>query len=123
MGAKAKVDAKLYAKIKKELKTSRDDPKVMKKYNLGQTTVRAIRNSGTYTEFNKRTRIDRRKKFTVRNNFKVNPAVKNLKIRKGQPTSQERAMMAFEALGVLTILALFFVIVVVFRWILSWFGI
>lgn len=123
MGAKAKVDAKLYAKIKKELKTSRDDPKVMKKYNLGQTTVRAIRNSVSYTEFNKRTRTDRRKKFTVRNNFKVNPVVEDLKIHKAQPTSQERAMMAFEAFGVLTILALFFVIVVVFRWILSWFGI
>ena len=45
MGAKRKVDSKLYEKIKKELKTPKDDQKVMKKYSLGQTAVRAIRNS------------------------------------------------------------------------------
>jgi len=51
MGAKRKVDVDLYAKIKRELKTPKDDKKVMTKYGLGQTTVRAIRNSLSYDHF------------------------------------------------------------------------
>jgi hypothetical protein len=51
MGAKATVTEEVYNKIKKECLTSKDDPKVMKKYNLGQTTVRAIRRTNSYNEF------------------------------------------------------------------------
>lgn len=55
MGAKRKVDEKLYNKITRELKTPKDDKNIMKKYNLGQTTVRAIRNSWCYADFVSRT--------------------------------------------------------------------
>lgn len=89
MGAKRKVDFELYTKVKKELKSPKDDKKVMKKYNLGQTTVRAIRNSKNYTEFNKKTRTDRKKKFVVKRDFKVNP------IAREPATSQERAFGAW----------------------------
>ena len=55
MGAKRKVDAKLYNKITRELKTPKDDKKVMEKYHLGQTLVRAIRNSYDYNDFVRKT--------------------------------------------------------------------
>ena len=55
MGAKRKVDEKLYEKLSKELKSPKDDKKVMEKYNLGQSTVRAIRNSWCYDDYLTRT--------------------------------------------------------------------
>lgn len=109
MGAKKKVDAKFYAKVKKELKSPKDDKKVMKKYNLGQTTVRAIRNSKSYAEFNKKTRTDR-KKFVVKRNFKVNPIVREPK------TSQERALGAFIGFVMLALAAGAIVLWLICRW-------
>lgn len=55
MGAKRKVDEKLYEKIKKELKAPKDDAKAIKKYNLGKTAIRAIRNSWCYDDYIYRT--------------------------------------------------------------------
>lgn len=55
MGAKRKVDEKLYEKLSKELNSPKDDKKVMEKYNLGQSTVRAIRNSWCYDDYLTRT--------------------------------------------------------------------
>ena len=62
MGAKTRVTAEMYNKLKKELKSAKDDKKVMKKYNLGQTTVRAIRNTSSYTAFRERTILRKYKK-------------------------------------------------------------
>ena len=62
MGAKTRVTAEMYNKLKKELKSAKDDKKVMKKYNLGQTTVRAIRNTSSYTAFRERTVLRKYKK-------------------------------------------------------------
>lgn len=109
MGAKKKVDAKLYAKVKKELKSPKDDKKVMKKYNLGQTTVRAIRNSKSYAEFNKKTRTDR-KKFVVKRDFKVNPIVRE------PATSQERAFGAWIGFVTLALAAGIIVVWLICRW-------
>lgn len=55
MGAKAKVDKKLYYKLKRQLNTPKDDKRVMEKYGIGQTTTRAIRNSFDFDSFLERT--------------------------------------------------------------------
>lgn len=110
MGAKRKVDAKLYNNIKKELKSSKDDARVMKRFGLGQTTVRAIRNSKNYTEFNKKTRTDRKKKFVVKRDFKVNP------IACEPVTPQERAFGAWIGFVVLAIVAGIIVVWLICRW-------
>ena len=107
---KRKVDAKLYAKVKKELKSPKDDKKVMKKYNLSQTTVRAIRNSNSYAEFNKKTRTDRKKKFVIKRDFKVNPIVRE------PATSQERALGAWIGFVALALAAGAVVVWLVCRW-------
>jgi len=102
MGAKRKVDEKLYAKIKKELKSPKDDKKVMKKYKLGQTVVRAVRNSWCYDDYLSRTKHKR---------------------AKNELSTQERAQLAwigFVAIGAILLLLGFVMIV---RWILSLFGI
>lgn len=65
MGAKRKVDIKLYNKISKELITPKDDKKVMEKYGLGQTTVRAIRNSCDYYHFLSKTSSRKLQKITL----------------------------------------------------------
>lgn len=103
MGAKRKVDTKLYAKIKKELKSPKDDAKVMKKYKLGKNTVSAIRNSWCYDDYMSRTT--------------------KKKIKRSKFSTQEKAFMswygflAFAAIGALAVV--YFII----RWILSWFGV
>lgn len=51
MGAKRKVTRKVYEEIKKVCKVPKDDKKIMKKYGLSQTTVRAIRRSNSYVMF------------------------------------------------------------------------
>lgn len=71
MGAKRKVDIKLYNKISRELKTPKDDKKVMKKYGLGQTTVRAIRNSYDYFHFLEKTSHNKNKKITLNSSQQV----------------------------------------------------
>lgn len=103
MGAKRKVDTKLYAKIKKELKSPKDDAKAIKKYKLGQATIRAIRNSWCYDDYISRTTKKQHKvvKFNA----------------------QEKAFMSwygFLAFAVIGALAVLYMIV---RWILSWFGV
>lgn len=106
MGAKRKVDVKLYNKIKQELHTPKDDKKVMKKYKLGQTTVRAIRLSNSYRMFRFRTTL-RRRKITLNSSL--------------SPQEQaQRAWVGFMALCALAALAATYIIV---RWILSWFGV
>ena len=103
MGAKRKVDEKLYAKIKKELKTPKDDKKVMKKYKLGQTIVRAVRNSWCYDDYVSRTK---RKKITI-----------------NSLSSQRQAQMAWTGFMGLLFVGMFIVLTLFIRWILSWFGI
>lgn len=51
MGAKRKVDHKLYNKITRELKSPKDDEKVMKKYHLSKSTVSKIRKSSDYEDY------------------------------------------------------------------------
>ena len=110
MGAKRKVDSKLYEKIKKELKTPKDDPKVMKKYNLGQTAVRAIRNSWCYDD------------YILRTNHKKKPVV----VDDGYRMTDEDPQVSFAAFYILMAvvclgaLAMLYLLV---RWIFSWFGI
>ena len=104
MGAKAKVDAKLYAKIKKELKTPKDDTKVMKKYKLGQTTVRAIRRSNSYKM------------------FKLKTSMRKPKVKK-ELSPQEQAGIAWTGFMLIAFILAFAVLVLFFRWVLSWFGI
>ena len=107
MGAKRKVDSKLYAKIKKESKAPNDDTKVMKKYKLGQTTVRAIRNSWCYDDYLARTKVKSLPKYS----------------QKASMSTQEKTFLAWygflalSAIGALVVAGLFI------RWILSWFGI
>lgn len=102
MGAKAKVDAKLYAKIKKELKTPHDDEKVMKKYKLGQTTVRAIRRSNSYKMFRLKTSI-RPKKITL--NSSLSP--------------QEQAQRAWNWFVILFIFSMVFCAYLFIKWLLN----
>lgn len=107
MGAKRKVDAKLYAKIKKSLKTPKDDAKAIKKYKLGQATIRAIRNSWCYDDYLARTKVKSRPKHS----------------QKTSMSTQEKTFLAWygflalSAIGALVVAGLFI------RWILSWFGI
>lgn len=110
MGAKRKVDEKLYEKIKKELKTPKDDPKVMKKYNLGQTAVRAIRNSWCYDD------------YVIRTNHKKKPVVvdDDYRMTDEGPQVSFAAFYILMAVVCLGVLALLYLLV---RWIFSWFGI
>lgn len=107
MGAKTKVDAIRYEKIKKELKSPKDDKKVMKKYHLGQTTVRAIRRSNSYTNFKYKTSSRPKKQITI--NSSLSP--------------QEQAQGAWIGFSLLCILAAFAAAFIITRWVLSWFGI
>lgn len=50
-----RITAELYSEVKPSLKTTRDDEKVMRKYSLGQTTVRAIRRSINYQDYRAKT--------------------------------------------------------------------
>ena len=110
MGAKRKVDEKLYTKIKKELKTPKDDAKVIKKYNIGKTTVRALRNSWCYDDFILRT----------------TPKKKPVVVTDGYHMTDEDTKVSFTTLYVLmavvgigALIMLYFIV----RWIFSWFGI
>ena len=103
MGAKRKVDTKLYAKIKKELKTPKDDAKVMKKYKLGQTAIRAIRNSWCYDDYISRT--------------------KRKKAKAPRFSAQEKAFMSWYGFMAFAVIGAFAVIYMIVRWILSWFGV
>lgn len=104
MGAKRKVDLKLYNKITKELKTPKDDKKVMKKYSLGQTTVRAIRNSYDYGDFVRKTTYKASKTYT-------SPIA-----RRQELTTADKIIVAFTWLGVF---AGIFVLFAFIRWIFS----
>lgn len=107
MGAKKKVDEKLYAKIKKELKTPKDDEKAMKKYKLGHSLIRAIRMSWCYDDYLSR---------TTKNNIKVKAPRKKL-------TVQEKTFLSWYAfIGISCLLGLALLAMIV-RWILSWFGV
>lgn len=102
MGAKTKVDAIRYAKIKKELKTPHDDEKVMKKYKLGQTTVRAIRRSNSYKMFRLKTSL-RPKKITL--NSSLSP--------------QEQAQRAWNWFVILCAFAMIFGVYLIVRWLIN----
>lgn len=110
MGAKRKVDETLYAKIKKELKTPKDDAKVIKKYKLGKTTVRALRNSWCYDDFVFRT-AHKKKPVVVEDDFHMTDE---------EPRVSFAMLYVLMALVCLGALALLFILV---RWIFSWFGI
>lgn len=103
MGAKRKVDTKLYAKIKKELKTPKDDAKVMKKYKLGQTAIRAIRNSWCYDDYISRT--------------------KRKKPKAPKFSTQEKAFMSWYGFLAFAVIGAAAVLYMIVRWILSWFGV
>ena len=131
MGAKRKVDAKLYAKVKKELKTPDDDKYVMAKFNLGQTSVRAIRNSKTYNQFviktsGKKKPAKKKKPMIEKRNFKVNPKAKGKMPKKPtfwEKSPQEQAQSAWIWFVSLALLGMLLVVFLVVKWILSWFGI
>ena len=111
MGAKAKVTEKVYNKIKKECLTAKDDPKIMKKYNLGQTTVRAIRRSPSYVCFLTRTRritLDKaiKQKSEVKEEY-INPEA--LQPHNNEPMNEERK--AEIAANVFTVTAIFALLV------------
>lgn len=110
MGAKRKVDEKLYAKIKKELKTPKDDATVIKKYNLGKTTVRALRNSWCYDDFVMRT-THKKKPVVTEDDYLM--AVEDTKVS----FTTLYVLMAVIVIGALAMLYL------LVRWIFSWFGI
>lgn len=103
MGAKRKVDLKLYNKLTKELKTPKDDQKVMKKYNLGQTTVRAVRNSYDYEDFIRRT-TPGAKKYT--------PTLS----RRQDLTTFDKVVIALTWFGVF---ASVFVVLAIIRWLVN----
>ena len=94
MGAKAKVDKKLYYKLKRQLNTPKDDKRVMEKYGIGQTTARAIRNSFDFDSFLERTG---RQQDTKRVREKKTP--------------QEWAMTAWVGFSILSIAAILAVVV------------
>lgn len=104
MGAKRKVNSKLYNKITKELKTPKDDKRVMKKYGLGQTTVRAIRNSSDYYHFLNKTSL-RKKANKITLNSSRPPF-----------TSADKALVVFTWI---TILGLGMAVVLLVSWLLS----
>ena len=109
MGAKPKVTVEVYAKIKRELKTPKDDAKAMKKYKLGKSTIIAIRRSNSYVMYRNRLAMYQSKKKTA----KVEEA----------PAAQERAQLAWQwFMGIALVAcaaALFFIV----RWVLSLFGV
>lgn len=119
MGAKRKVDEKLYKKIKQELKTPKDDPKAIKKYKLSQTTIRAIRKSTSYTQFLVRT--SGKKLATEKRNFKVNPkALKKSKKKRllfKDLTPQERTQLAWQGFLWISIISILIVAGIIVRWI------
>ena len=108
MGAKRKVDEKLYAKIKKELKTPKDDKKVMKKYKLGQTVVRAVRNSWCYDDYIYRT-----------SHKKGTPATTSHMTDEGPKVSFTAYYVLMGAVCVGALIMLF----ILARWVFSLFGI
>lgn len=120
MGAKRKVDAKLYAKIKKEAKLPSDDKMVMEKYGVGQAIVRAIRNSNSYTGYLVKT--SGRKAVIEKRNFKVNPKAKKVTRILPETTVQERTMIAWYGFVLFAIIGFISVGVMIVRWIASWFG-
>ena len=103
MGAKRKVDLKLYNKLIRVLKTPKDDAKVMEKYHLGQTTVRAVRKSYDYEDFIRRT-TPGSKKYT--------PSLS----RRAELTKFDRVIIGLTWLGVL---ASVFVVFAIIRWLIS----
>lgn len=109
MGAKRKVDAKLYDKVKKELNTPDDDQYVMAKFNLGQTTVRAIRTTSSYNQFLVKT-SGKKEPVIEKREYKVNPKTKKSKKVKKEYTPQEQAQLAwrgFVGIAIVGFLALF----------------
>lgn len=116
MGAKIRVDEKLYNKVKKECKAPKDDKKVMAKFNLGQTTVRAIRNTKTYNMFAHRTRTSRKSRKGTRR-YAINP--KALKMAKKNKTPQEQAMTAWYAFVLLALLGGVIVVYLIIKWLLA----
>lgn len=102
MGAKRKVDIKLYNKISKELKSPKDDKKVMEKYNLGQTAVRAIRNSSDYYDYVCRTSHGKMQKREITLNSPRRPA-----------TPAERAVIVATWLSAI---AMVFAVYLILRW-------
>ena len=103
MGAKATVTEEVYNKIKKECLTSKDDPKVMKKYNLGQTTVRAIRRTNSYNEFLvrvKRAVVVKEYKMYKLDDAYINPKALNLE----DDTPSKKLVVALSIVAAIIIL-------------------
>lgn len=100
MGTKAKVDRKLYYKLKRQLNTPKDDKRVMDKYGIGQTTARMIRNSFDFESFLKRTRRQQ--------------STKRIKVKK---TPQEWAHAAWFGFSILSIIAMLVVAGLILTWI------
>lgn len=100
MGTKAKVDRKLYYKLKRQLNTPKDDKRVMDKYGIGQTTARMIRNSFDFESFLERTRRHQDAK----------------RIRE-KKTPQEWAQTAWFGFSILSIIAMLVVAGLILTWI------
>lgn len=116
MGAKRKVDAKLYAKIKKEAKLPSDDKMVMEKYGVGQAIVRAIRNSNSYTGYLVKT--SGKKAVIEKRNFKVNPSSRR---RLARVSTRTKENIVFYTFMVLAGIGLVSIVWMVGRWFISLF--
>lgn len=109
MGAKRKVDEKLYTKIRKELKTPKDDKKVMKKYKIGQSIARAIRNSWCYDDYIAKTSS---KKITINSSPRR---------RLAQVPTRTKENIAFYAFMALACIGLVSIAWMIGRWLISLF--
>lgn len=62
MGMHNRITEKRYNAAKVELKTPRDDKRVMKKYGFGESTARKIRNTDNYFEYRSKTTTEKRRR-------------------------------------------------------------
>lgn len=62
MGIHNRITEKRYNAAKAELKTPKDDKRVMKKYGFGESTARKIRNTDSYYEYCSKNTTGRRQR-------------------------------------------------------------
>lgn len=62
MGMHNRITEKRYNAAKAELKTPKDDKRVMKKYGFGETTARRIRNTDNYYEYYSKSTTGKRRR-------------------------------------------------------------
>ena len=67
MGMHNRITKERYDKAKVELKSPKDDKRVMKKYGFGETTARRIRNTDNFYEYYSKTTTGRRNREHLEN--------------------------------------------------------